>query len=61
MCADVKKKNTSVSQCLQSQRGRCCCRFAGTDVHGERVLPGDSAGQMDSLHHLMKSSDSTVA
>ena len=27
-------------------------------MHGERVLLGGTAGQMASLHHLIKSSDS---
>lgn len=52
------KNQVSLSACDLREVGAACCRFAETDVHGERMLLGGTAGQMDSLHHLMKSSDS---
>lgn len=59
MCADIEKKKVSLSVCTREVGVAADLPEQMCTVRG--CQPGGSAGQMDSLHHLMKSSDSTVA
>lgn len=56
-CTDIEKQ-VSLRAGDLVEVGVAACRLAGTDVRGEGTLLGGTAEQMDSLHPLMKSSDS---